>query len=378
LYRQSGIKLSLFLGIILLLGAHRFSSQNHINMMKPVIYLDRNENQYGPSPDCLKALIESDPNLLYEYSRDFTRNVKSCLSERLASEFGASEKNVILGYGAEDLLKQTVHCYLQKGDKIMIPSHSWWYYKQIADEVDGVKVEYPIVEGDKTFQYDLDGMIRIYQEHQPKMVLISSPNNPTGNCLKSDQLVKVLRLMKETIVVLDQAYTLFYNNDKNHLKELVDEFPNLIILRTFSKYYSLAGLRIGFALIGENHARFSLFSARYLGFNRVSERVAVAALDSVDYYQDMCRKMVADNEMFFNELNKIPGFVAYRSFANFILVKIPVEIKDTLKKYLSDHGMIVKFMAEDRLFNHIRITIGTQEQNRQLLDLIHSFVTIDK
>jgi histidinol-phosphate aminotransferase len=314
--------------------------------------------------------------LLFEYSRDFIRNVKSGLSERLAKEFGVNEKSIILGYGAEDLLKQTIHCYLHKGDKIMIPSRSWWYYKQIADEVDGVKVEYPIVEGDKTFYYDLDGMIRVYTAHQPKMVLISSPNNPTGNSLEPNQLRMVLGLMKESIVILDEAYTLFYNHDKNHLKELVNEFPNLIILRTFSKYYALAGLRIGFALIGENHSRFSLFSAHYLGFNRVSERVAIAALDSYDYYADMCRKMVADSEMFFTELNKIKGFVAYRSYANFILVKIPADIKDPMKKYLSDNGMIVKFMAEDGLLNHIRITIGTQEQNRQLLDLIHSFVTL--
>jgi histidinol-phosphate aminotransferase len=210
------------------------------------------------------------------------------------------------------------------------------------------------------------------------MVLISSPNNPTGNYLEPDRLRLALQTMKETVVVLDEAYTLFYNNDKNHLKELVEEFPNLMILRTFSKYYALAGLRIGFALIGDNHAQFSLFSAHYLGFNRISEQVAIAALDSDEYYNDMCRKMVADNEMFYTELNKIPGFTAYRSYANFILVKIPVEIKNSLKEYLTSHGVIVKFMAEDGLFNHIRITIGTQEQNSILMDLIKSFVSTGK
>jgi len=343
-----------------------------------MIYLDRNENQYGPAPECVKALTNPDMRELYEYSRDFSLGIKSRLSERLAREFGISEKNVILGYGAEDLLKQAIHCYLHKGDKIMIPSHSWWYYKHIADEVDGIKVEYPIVEGDKTFYYDLDGMFRVYKEQKPQMVLISSPNNPTGNYLEPDRLRQALRTMKETIVVLDEAYTLFYNNDSTHLKELVEEFPNLMILRTFSKYYALAGLRIGFALIGENHARFSLFSAHYLGFNRISEHVGIAALDSDDYYQDMCRKMVADNEMFYAELNKIPGFTAYRSYANFILVKIPVEIKNALKEYLTSHGMIVKFMAEDGLFNHIRITIGTHEQNSMLLDLIRSFLSSGK
>jgi len=126
--------------------------------------------------------------------------------------------------------------------------------------------------------------------------------------------------------------------------------------------------------MGENHSQFSLFSARYLGYNRLSEQIALAALDSPKYYESMRDKMVADTEMFFNEFNKIPGFKAYRSYANFILVKIPVEIKDALKKYLTERDMVVKFMAEDGLFNHLRITIGTQEQNKLLMDMIKTFL----
>ena len=96
---------------------------------KNVLYLDRNENQYGPSPACFKELVKSDIKEFSEYSRDFMLGYKSCLSERLATEYGVNEKNVVLGYGGEDLLKQAVHCYVHKGDKIMIPSYSWWYYK---------------------------------------------------------------------------------------------------------------------------------------------------------------------------------------------------------------------------------------------------------
>ena len=94
----------------------------------------------------------------------------------------------MLGFGGEDILKQTVHCYIHEGDKIMIPSYSWWYYKKIADEVGGVKIEYPIVEGEDTFYYDIEGMLKVYDETKPKLVLISSPNNPTGNRLEIDQL----------------------------------------------------------------------------------------------------------------------------------------------------------------------------------------------
>jgi histidinol-phosphate aminotransferase len=341
---------------------------------KQVLYLDRNENQYGPSPACINELAKTDIKEFSNYSRDFMMGYKSCLTDKLARKFGVNEKNIILGYGGEDLLKQSVHCYIHKGDRIMIPAYSWWYYKKIAEEVEGITVEYPIVEGEDSFYYDIEGMLKVYRENEPKLVLISSPNNPTGNQLGMDQLKIVLDVMKDTVVVLDEAYSLFCNGDSNHLKGLVERYPNLLIIRTFSKYHALAGLRIGFALIGEKHERFSLFSARYLGFNCVSERVAMAALDSEEYYRSVCNKMISDIEMYFREFNTLPGFHAYRSFANFILVKIPAEIKDSLKNFLTEQGMIIKFMSEENLNRHIRITIGTQEQNRHLMDLIKSFV----
>lgn len=256
----------------------------------------------------------------------------------------------------------------------MIPSYSWWYYKKIADEVEGIKVDYPIVEGLDTFYYDIEGMFRVYHKHKPKLVLISSPNNPTGNRLELNQLEQVLKVMRDTVVVLDEAYSLFFNGDKSHLGELIAKFPNLLIIRTFSKYHALAGLRIGFALIGENHVRFSLFSSRYLGFNSLSERIAIAALNSEEYYTEVREKMAIDMEMFFHEFNTFPGFNAYRSYANFILVRIPADIKDKLQTSLTENGVIIKFMAEDGLNNHIRVTIGRQEQNRLLMDLIRSFL----
>jgi histidinol-phosphate aminotransferase len=156
--------------------------------------------------------------------------------------------------------------------------------------------------------------------------------------------------------------------------DLVRRFPNLIVIRTFSKYYGLAGLRIGYALTGGSHDRFALFSARYLGFNRLSEQVALAALDSKEYYGDVCRKMTSDLDMLFNEFSAMPGFRPFRSYANFILVEIPLSIKADLKQYLSSRNMIIKFMDEESLNSHIRVTIGTQEQNRLLVSMIKTFL----
>jgi histidinol-phosphate aminotransferase len=341
---------------------------------KGMIFLDRNENQYGPSPSCLKVLQNPDDNILNFYSRDFTRGVKSQLSERLANDFGTEENKILLGYGSEDILKLAVQCYINKGDKIMIPSCSWWYYKKIADEAEGINIQYPIVEGEDAFYYDIEEMIKVYEEQKPELVLISSPNNPTGNRLEMRQLDYVLGKMKNSVVVLDEAYSLFDEKFRTDPVGLVNRYPNLIIIRTFSKYYALAGIRTGFAFLGDNHERISLLSARYLGFNRLSEKIAIAALDSPEYYNSIGKKMAADMEMLFNELNQWPGFTAYRSFANFILVKIPPEIKDSLNKYLTERNIIIKFMNEDGLDKHIRITLGTHAQNCMLLKLIRTFM----
>jgi histidinol-phosphate aminotransferase len=341
---------------------------------KCTIYLDRNENQYGPSPECFKVLQDSDSDTLNIYSRDFSRGVKSVLSERLAHDFGTQEDKILLSYGSEDLLKQAVQCYINKGDKILIPSCSWWYYKKIAEEAEGLNIQYPILEGDHTFYYDIERMVEIYKREKPKLVLISSPNNPTGNRLDTRQLKYVLESMTDTLVILDEAYLLFDETYKSDPVELVNRHPNLIIIRTFSKYYALAGIRTGFAFLGDNHEKFKLLNARYLGFNRLSEKIAIAALDSPEYYSSIAKKMADDKEMLYNELNRLPGFHAYISFANFMLVKIPPEIKDPLNKYLTERKMIIKFMNEDGLNRHIRITIGTHSQNSLLLKLVQTFM----
>jgi histidinol-phosphate aminotransferase len=341
---------------------------------KEIIYFDRNENHYGSAPACFKSLTKPNFKKMSNYSRDCSRGVKSKLSERLANDLQIEESRILLGYGGEDILKQAVHCYVSKGDKILIPTYSWWYYKAIADEVGGIKIEYPIEIQQDTFVYNVEEMIRIFENEKPKLALISSPNNPTGNAISKDDLIRFLDASKDITVVIDEAYTLFADPDTSYLHDLVNAYPNLLIIRTFSKYYALAGVRVGYALMGTNHARFNRFSARYLGYNRISERIAIAALDSPEYYEEMRQSMLTDLDMFFNEFNQLKGFRAFRSLANFILVEIPEEIKVPMKNYLVERGLIVKFMDEDNLTHHIRVSLGTPEENRLLMQTIKEFV----
>ncbi len=335
------------------------------------INLHRNENNYGPAPACYDVLKMPDKNLFYYYSQAYKEGIKSILSKRLANDFNIDEDRVILGYGAEDILKQLVQCYLGPGQKLMVPSFSWWYYKKIADEVDGINIEYPLSKGEDSFYYDVDKILFIIKKEKPKLVLISSPNNPTGNSLSGEDLDLILTELKDTVVALDEAY--WSNNNNDHVTNLVNKFPNLVIIRSFSKYYALAGIRIGYAIIGQNLTKLAGIANRYLGFNQLSEEIAIAALDSPEYYEDLVAKMNADKESYYNELGALPGFTVFKSDANFVLVEVPKQIMEPLKEFLTKREIIIKFMNEEVLNSHLRITIGTQEQNRKVIDAIKEF-----
>jgi histidinol-phosphate aminotransferase len=343
--------------------------------MEQIVYLDRNENNYGPSPLCFEVLKKADYSKLSCYTKSFSLGIKSILSERLAKEVNLPESRVLLGYGAEDLLKQAIHCYLGRDEKLLIPAYSWWYYKELASEVGGINIEYPLEEGEDSFHYNFDKLIDLYKKEKPKVVLISSPNNPTGNSISLSELKKLLIDLRESIVILDQAY--IFDGLNEHVKALVDDNPNFILIRTFSKYYALAGVRIGYAIIGENIQKLSILTNRYLGFNRLSEEIAIAALNSVEYYKNISDKMKSDKELYYSELEKLKGFKVFKSDANFILVKIPKEIYKDLKEFLSNKGLIIKFMNEELLNSHLRISLGTQVQNRALIKAIKEFVVAE-
>ena len=340
-------------------------------MEKKIIYLDRNENNYGPAPKCFEVIKNAGISKFSYYSRSHETGVKSYLSKRLAADLNVNMEQILLGYGAEDLLKQTVQFFIGQGQKLLAPAYSWWYYKKLASEANGTDVEYPMIVGADRYEYDVDEMIRVYQREKPSLFLISSPNNPTGNSLSSNDLNIILEKTKDTIVILDEAYLSY--TDLINAKKLIAQYPNLIIIRTFSKYYALAGLRIGYAIVGENFTNLRELMNRYLGYNRLSEDVAIAALDSADYYQDIYNKMKQDKEIYYRELAKINDFTVYKSDANFILVKVPRDIMPGLKSFLNDKGLIIKFMNEEILNSHLRITIGTQEENALLITAIQEY-----
>jgi histidinol-phosphate aminotransferase len=340
---------------------------------KEMIYLDRNENNYGPAPKCYEVLKNIDFRWLSWYTRIYEKNAKGELSLRLAKEYNLPEKHIVMGYGGEDLLKSIIHCYLKKGETLLIPAFSWWYYKSIASEVGGNTAEYPLYAGEESYHYDIEGMLKVYRQFRPKIVFISSPNNPTGNSLTPEQLYKILDEMKNTIVVLDEAYAMFKTTDKSYVKDIAEKYPKVAVIRTFSKYFALAGVRIGFALIGRELDYFELFTSKYLGYDRINEQIAIAALDSMPYYERITAQMNEDKEMFFNEFRKLPGFKPYRSDANFMLVDMEKNKMDAMDEFLKRKGFVIKFMNEKILDSQLRITLGTHQENVQLMNAIKEY-----
>ncbi len=339
------------------------------------ILLDRNENQYGPAPGCYDALRKANLEQLSLYSRAYAGGRKSDLSARLGAECHIPEERVLLSYGSEDMLKQVVHCYLHQGEAILLPSQSWWYYKSVAKEVFGHEIHYAVRERNGRFEHDVDEILALYDRHRPNVILIASPNNPTGNTIPPDALRRVVAHCTESVIVLDQAYFGFTDDTGGNPEELLALHGRLVILRTFSKYYALAGLRIGYAFVGNDVRQLIAFSARYLGFNQLSERIALAALDEPGYYASIAQAMREDLHRYIHDLGRIQGFFPFPSEANFLLVRYPRHLRTPLKEGLEQRGVIVKFLDDPGLEDCIRITIGTREQNAAVRDAFREVAT---
>ena len=336
-------------------------------------FLDRNEFNFEPSPQVIEAVRNFDPKELCFYTRIYDQGKKSVVSVRLSEMYGVPEEQVLLGYGGEDILKNAVHYYLSKGDNrtILIPQFSWWYYNRIAGECGGETYMYPLHEVEDTFAYDVDEVIEHTNRVHPRMLLIASPNNPTGNSLTPEEIGRIMEhIPDDTMVLIDEAYASFISTDIDYIAPLVNRYGNLIISRTLSKFYGLPGLRMGFGFMGAGHKNFLSYANKYLGYNRFSEAVALAALDSEEHYRDVARQMQWDRDLFKQELGDMPGFKVYRSVANFILVKYPIALRERLQDEMKAQDYKIKFMTDPGLESTLRITLGRPEQIRVVVDTI--------
>ena len=174
----------------------------------------------------------------------------------------------------------------------------------------------------------------------------------------------------DTKVLIDEAYASFITSDTDYIAPLVNKYDNLINSRTLSKFYGLPGLRVGFGFIGKGHDQFISYVNKYLGYNRFSEAVALAALSSDKHYRQVADDMDWGRQLYKRELDPLPGFKVYKSVANFILIKYPVELKEQLQQALAAEKYKIKFMSDKGLESCVRITLGRKEQTQAVCDTI--------
>lgn len=336
-------------------------------------FLDRNEFNFDPSQKVIDAIKNFDPKQLCFYTRIYDEGKKSIVSVKLSEIYGVPEEQVLLGYGGEEILKNAVHYYLTKGNNktILIPEFSWWYYNSIAAEVEGITEMYPLYEQEDTFAYNIDEVIEYTNRIRPRMLLLASPNNPTGNSLTCEEIGRIMEnIPEETMVLIDEAYASFITSDVDYIAPLVNKYSNLIISRTLSKFYGLPGLRMGFGFMGAGHKQFLKYANMYLGYNRFTEAVAIAALESDDHYRNVAQQMDWGRQLYKKELGNLPGFKVYKSVANFILIRYPIEIKAKLQQAMAEEGYKIKFMGDPGLESCLRITLGRPEQTQVVCDTI--------
>ena len=324
-----------------------------------ILKVASNENELGPSPKALRAMTAAAGEMhRYPDGGGFY------LKEKLASKLGVQPENIMLGNGSNELIEFLGHVTLQPGANLVVSECAFVVYRLVAALFNAEAVAVPM----KNFTHDLDAMLTAITP-ETRMVVVCAPNNPTGTINTPEEIEAFLeKLPDHVLAVFDEAYFELVPDDAKAdlLKHIRVGRKNIIVLRTFSKAYGLAGLRIGYGIANEkliktlNHAR-QPFNA-----NAMAQAAALAALDDDDHIAQTREMVFQGLELFAEKLPSIGnGLEFVPSFANFILVKTGNgrEVFNELQK----RKVIVRPMSGYGLPDWIRITIGTPEQNKAVL-----------
>lgn len=331
--------------------------------------LNHNEIIHGPSPQVIKAIHNFDPR---KASRYFDGYYGSLLAPELARRFGLPVERVSVGYGIEFFLRPIFDSLDPHRDTILTSTPHFGFYSVYARAKKLKLTTFNILDRGDRFEFDVDDCLRKIKKFRPKIILITSPNNPTGNSIEPLALAKILSaaVAQSALVVLDEAYWGFdARYDEAATLRLLKKYENLIVLRGFSKHYALAGLRIGFVLWGKRAKEIIRYEDLYLGGSRLLEEVAIAALRSGPYYKKLSQTIIAEREHFITRVNRLKYFVAYASNANFVMVKIDKRAIGEFKKRGAKCKVVISKFTSPQF---IRVSLGLHEYNTEFAALLKS------
>ena len=308
-----------------------------------VIRLNGNENPYGPSPRVNEAL--GNFKFYNHYTDPEQRKLRSVLSKYL----GAPEERIVAGNGSDELIDLLLRMFLGPGENIIIPSPTFGMYSFTADICGGEAIS---VASDENFELDVEAMV-VAVTDKTKAVFLASPNNPSGNIASSSQIRALLETGR--LIVVDETYYEFCGQT---VLPLMEEYPNLVILRTFSKWAGLAGLRIGLGVMQEELAQTMISMKPPYNVNTAAEVALTASLEDTSVLLDRVKAIVAERERMMGLLQRIPGTKAWPSQANFILFSLPEGQGQRIFDGLSSRGIFLRYFDTPQLKDYIRSSVG--------------------
>ncbi len=326
-------------------------------MIHNPIKLASNENPLPPSDRVQKAIIAALSSLdRYPDGSGFY------LRQALAKKHGVMPDQVVLGNGSNELIELLVRSFLRPGDEAVVPHPSFVVYPMIVQAAGGVRVMVML----KDFRLDLDAMARAITP-MTKIVFVANPNNPTATIVTRDEVEHFMsRVPERTIVVFDEAYIEFaMGPDFPDTLSYVKQGRKLVVLRTFSKAASLAGLRMGYGIADADAIALMNRIRQPFNVNSLAQVAALAALDDEAHTLECVRMIEAGRHFLYDEFKRI-GLQYVPSRANFILVDVGRNAADIYQKLLHQ-GVIVRPMTPFGLETALRITVGTPEENRKLV-----------
>jgi histidinol-phosphate aminotransferase len=326
-----------------------------------LVKLNTNENPYGPSPKALEAirLATSDKLRLYPDPNALA------LKTTIADYYQLDDSQVFIGNGSDEVLAHIFHALFQHDGPILFPDITYSFYPVYSQlyQIDYQKV---------ALRDDFSINVEDYKQ-QNSGIIFPNPNAPTGRLLALDEIEKLLTFNTDSVVVVDEAYIDFGGESA---VTLINQYPNLMVTQTLSKSRSLAGIRLGYAL---GHADLIDGLVRVKdSFNSypidsLAIDAGVASFGDQQYFEQICNKVIQSREQLIKELIDL-DFEFIPSAANFVFVSHPQHDAKELAAGLRKQGVVVRHFSQNRIEQYLRITIGTPEENQQLLAVLDSLV----
>ncbi len=328
--------------------------------MDEIVKLDANENPYGPSPRALEAVAR------YPYYAIYPDPDQTPLRRAIAAYIGQPTERIICGNGSDEIIDLLMRIFIAPGDAVVESPPTFGMYSFNTGVVGGQIVQVP---RDDNFVVNIEAIAAAVEQSRAKLVFLPSPNNPTGTIVSRADVKRLLEL--PTIVVIDEAYAEFSGES---VVDLVGQVPNLVVLRTFSKWAGLAGLRIGYGVVPEALIEHLWKIKPPYNINMAANAAALASLEDLDERMDKVRLLIAERERVFAELQTISGLSPFPSEANFILMHVRDGRAKELKLALEQQGVLIRYYSKPGLNDCIRISIGTPAQNDRVLAALRELV----